>query len=201
LIHTHTHNHKNSPGVQWNTHFKSNDFSAGEGWVWRTSPQGVRKLFCKALHSEGDAGHSPLRARRAQRALLGTAVYGISWDHGMIDLSISNFPSWSQSTGCRQQLYNSSTSQNVQFCRRVRLQASGVSGAVRSAWEAQFTTLVQRQGKCQVIPIQCTPANYSCSASKNTMLAGSGIARGAGGWGPAPPLFRRFYNALFLDNI
>jgi len=40
---------------------------------------------------------------------------------------------------------------------------------------------IQRQGKCKIIVIQCTPANYSCSASKNTMLAGSGIARWGGG--------------------
>jgi len=49
-----------------------------------------------------------------------------------------------------------------------------------SAWSAQLTALVQRQGKCQVVPIQCTPASYSCSASNSTRLAGSGIARRGG---------------------
>jgi len=35
---------------------------------------------------------------------------------------------------------------------------------------SQFTALIQRQEKWPVMP-----ANYSCSVSKNTMLAGSGI--------------------------
>ena len=69
----------------------------------------------------------------------------------------------------RQQLYNSSTTQNVQFwhlpdrydSRHQELQVwSG------STWSAQLTTIVQGQGKCQVIPIQCIPANYSCSATR-----------------------------------
>ena len=45
-----------------------------------------------------------------------------------------------------------------------------------STWSAQLTALVERQGKCQVIPVQCTPANDSCSASKSTTLSGFGIA-------------------------
>jgi len=44
---------------------------------------------------------------------------------------------------------------------------------------AQLTALVERQGECQVVPIQCTPASYSCRARKNTVLAHSVIAR----WG------------------
>ena len=57
---------------------KSNDFSMDEGWVSRRSAQIVRKLLWEASHSEGVAGCSPLRTRRAQRAFLGTAVYRVS---------------------------------------------------------------------------------------------------------------------------
>jgi len=42
-----------------------------------TSNFRVRGLW-EASHSEGDAGRSPLRFRRAQRAFLGTTVYKVS---------------------------------------------------------------------------------------------------------------------------
>jgi len=100
----------------------------------------------------------------------------------------------------RQQPYNPSTSQNVQFwhlpgrCDSRHQQFWERSG---SAWSAQLTALVQRQGKCQVVLIQrqekwpVTPANYSCTVSKNTMLAGSGIVRLRGG--AAPPQETRMW--------
>jgi len=53
----------------------------------------VHKLR-EASHSEGDAGRSPLRSRRAQRASLRTAVYGVT---RRLALVISKFPSWPQS--------------------------------------------------------------------------------------------------------
>jgi len=119
-------------------------------------------------------GHSLQRTRRAQRAFVSTAVYRASrW----LTLGISNFPSWSQSAWCRQQLHNSSTTQNVQFCSGCDSRQQEFQVRSGSAWSAQLSALVQRQGKCQVVPIRCTPANYSCSASNNTVLTGSGIAR------------------------
>ena len=58
-----------------------------------TSNFRVRALW-EASHSEGDAGHSPLRSRRAQRASLGAAVCRVA--RGLA-LGISKFPSWPQS--------------------------------------------------------------------------------------------------------
>ena len=78
----------------------------------------------------------------------------------------------------RQQLYNSSSTQNVQNspgrCDSRNQEFPVLSG---SAWSAQHTAPVQRQEKRQVVLIQCTPANYSCSANKNIVLAGSGVTR------------------------
>jgi len=139
------------------------------------SAQVVGELLWEASHSEGVTGRSPLQTSRAQRAFLGTAVYKVSrW----LTLGVSNFLSWSQSTWCRQQLYDSSTTQNVQFWHlpgECNSRREGIQVWSGSACLAQLTALVQRQGKCRVVPIHCTPANYSCSASSNTMLAGSGI--------------------------
>ena len=126
--HTPTRNHKNSPLVQWHTHFTLNDFSKDEGGVSRRSAQVVHELLWEASHSEGLTGCCPLRTRMAQRAFLGTTVCRVS---GWLTLGNSNFPFWWQSAWCRQQLYNSSSTQNVQFSKQVWLQASGVPGAVR----------------------------------------------------------------------
>jgi len=175
LTHTQRCNHKNSPRVQWNTHHKSNDFSRGKGWVPRRSAQVVCKMLWEAFHSEGVSGRSPPWTGRAQRAFLGTAVYRISrW----LTLDISNFPSWSQSNWCRQQLHNSSTTQNVQFwqlpgrCNSRHQEFQVWSGVL----DRPNSLLLYRQGKCQVVLIQWPPASYSCSAIKNTVLAGSGLA-------------------------
>jgi len=137
-------------------------------------------ILWEASQSEGVTVCSPLWTRRAQRACFGTIVYRVSrW----LTLGISNCPSWSQSTWCRQQLYNPSTTQNAQFWHLPggwdsRHQEFQVQSG--SAWSAQLTALVQMQGKCQVVPIQCTPADCSCSAGKNTMLTGSGIGKCCG---------------------
>jgi len=48
-------------------------------------------------------------------------------------------------------------------------------------------SLLLYKDKCQAVPIQCTPANYYCSANKNITLAGSGIARCGGGEAGATP--------------
>ena len=134
-MHAHTHKHKESPRVQWNTHFKSHDFSAGEVWVSRRSAQAVRELFWEVSHSEGVTGRCPLRNRRAPRAFLGPAVYKVS---RQLTLGISNFPSWSQSTWCNPDIWTATTQLPynpdctvLTFARRVQLQALGDSGAVR----------------------------------------------------------------------
>ena len=49
-----------------------------------------------------------------------------------------------------------------------------------STWSAQHTALVQRQGKCQVVPTDC-----SDNKGNNTVSAGSEIARWSGGTGHA----------------
>ena len=109
-------------------YFKLNDFSTGKGGVSRRSAEVVHELLWEASHWEGVTGRSPLQTRRVQRAFVSTALCRVSrW----LTLGTSNFPCWSQSTWCRQQLYNSSTTQNVQFCRQVWLQAAGFAGAVR----------------------------------------------------------------------
>ena len=185
-INSHTHAIIKIPlRVQWNTHIKSNDFSMGEGWVSRRSAQVVRELLWEVSHSEGVTGRSPLRTRRAHRAFLGITVSRVS---RRLSLGISNFHPGHNPHNVililRQQLYNSSTTQNVQFwhlpgwCDSKHREFQVLSG---SAWSAQLTALGQRQGKCQVVPIHCTAASYSCSASKNTMLAGSGTSR-CEGW-------------------
>ena len=119
-------------------------------------------------HSEGDAEHSPLRSRRAQRASLGTTVHRVSrW----LALGISKSPSWPQSV-----LYISGIlTVTVQFpyfpdctvltfTRRVWPQQQEFQVWSASAWWAQLTALVM-------------PATCSCSTSTNTVLAGSRFAR------------------------
>jgi len=58
-IHTHTRHHENSQ-VQWNTHFKSSDFSMGEGWLSR-SAQVVHALLWEVSHPEGVTGRTCCR--------------------------------------------------------------------------------------------------------------------------------------------
>ena len=134
-IDSHRCKHKNSPWVQQNTHFKSNDFSAGEGWVLRRSAQAVRDLLWEASHSEGVTGRCPLRTRRAPRAFLGIALYRVS---RRLTFVISDFPSWSQSTWCNPDIWTGTTQLQYYpdgtvrtFTKQVWLQASRVSDAVR----------------------------------------------------------------------
>ena len=50
--------------------------------------------LCETSHSEGDAGHSPLWSKRAQRASLGTTAYQVTrW----LTLCVSKFLLWPQS--------------------------------------------------------------------------------------------------------
>ena len=86
-------------------------------------------------HSEGDAGHSLLRTRRAQRASLDTTVYRVvRW----LTLGISKFPSWPQSIRGNSGILTATIQFQylldhtvLTFTRPVWLQASGVPGAVR----------------------------------------------------------------------
>jgi len=83
--------HKNSPGVWWNTHFKSNDFSTGKGWVWRRSAQVFTSYSEKRPTQRELLGAARCRPGELKGpSFPGTVVYRVSrW----LTLGISNFPS------------------------------------------------------------------------------------------------------------